>query len=382
MALLHWRKSSGLLAPTTVNHLPHNKLIGLEALRFIAALAVLVWHYQHFYYAGAAPIEGFVRSQQPGYWALAWLYEFGNYGVEAFWCISGFIFFWKYSHAIAERQVGARQFFIYRFSRLYPLHLATLLLVAALQWAYTSQQGHAFVYQHNDLYHFLLQLGFASHWGAQAGYSFNGPVWSISVEVLVYGLFFCLLRAGMRHVWVNIALVLACIALRPPAEAASPSPILDCILFFYSGGLAAVAMQALERSPWASQAWWALPPVLIAVPYMAWALGVFQNAGLIVWFVLAFVPLLLMLAGNSRLNIPARFHPIIETLGNTTYSSYLCHFPLQLVFALGFHAMGKTLPVGHVGFLVFYITATLLIAVVVYRVFEMPCQVWLRKRLR
>lgn len=46
----------------------------------------------------------------------------------------------------------------------------------------------------NDLYYFVLQLFVASDWGLQAGDSFNGPIWSISVELLVYVIFFVVLR--------------------------------------------------------------------------------------------------------------------------------------------------------------------------------------------
>ena len=34
----------------------------------------------------------------PLYWLLWWLYHNGLYAVQIFWMISGFIFFWKYSH--------------------------------------------------------------------------------------------------------------------------------------------------------------------------------------------------------------------------------------------------------------------------------------------
>jgi peptidoglycan/LPS O-acetylase OafA/YrhL len=36
----------------------------LEALRFMAAFAVLIWHYQHFAYFADKPVD-FVRDQLP-----------------------------------------------------------------------------------------------------------------------------------------------------------------------------------------------------------------------------------------------------------------------------------------------------------------------------
>ena len=56
-----------------------DKLLGLELLRFVAAFAVLVWHYQHFAFDGAAIVVQ--REQQPFYAPLRLFYEYGWYGV-------------------------------------------------------------------------------------------------------------------------------------------------------------------------------------------------------------------------------------------------------------------------------------------------------------
>lgn len=50
--------------------------------------------------------------------------------------------------------------------------------------------GSYFVYPNNDIKHFLLNLFFASSWSFESGHSFNGPIWSVSVEVLLHALFF------------------------------------------------------------------------------------------------------------------------------------------------------------------------------------------------
>lgn len=169
----------------------HREFLGVEVLRFQAALCVLIWHYQHFYYVGKKP-TGFVRTEQPLYGLLRVIYERGAIGVQLFWCLSGFIFFWNYREPIRNLAVGGARFFMLRFSRLYPLHLATLLLVAALQAGYAAQHdGRTFVYGNNDVPHFLLQLAFAGAWPDASNYSFNGPTWSVSLEVLVYCGFFC-----------------------------------------------------------------------------------------------------------------------------------------------------------------------------------------------
>src|SRR5258705_9634046 len=134
-----------------------NKLLGLEVLRFASTLSILFLHYLHFADAADKPVD-LVKDRLPFYGLLHFFYESRPYGVWVFWCISGFIFFWKYRDAIADRLIGGRAFFVLRLSRLYPLHFVTLLLVAVLQPIYFDLNGYFFVYQDNDVRHLLLQL--------------------------------------------------------------------------------------------------------------------------------------------------------------------------------------------------------------------------------
>lgn len=352
----------------------NGKLPGLELLRFIAACAVLAWHYQHFAFDGTA--IAVQRAQQPFYALLRPFYEYGWYGVQIFWGISGFIFFWRYRDSVASGTVGGWRFFVRRFSRLYPLHLATLLLVALLQAVYTARTGHHFVYPHNDRYHFLLQMFMASNWGMQAGYSFNGPIWSISVEVLVYCLFFAGLRLAGRSVLVNLAVVGLTVGLR---QAGLASAVSDCAGFFYAGGLGAALLQ---RYP-PGRAGAALPLAWLAAlgaPLLAWFTAVAPDDNVILYTLLAYAPVLLYcLAWPWRLG--RRATAAVETAGNLTYASYLLHFPLQLAIALYFAWHGAAIPMYGKSLFVFFIALTFGTAWLVYRHVEAPAQAWLRRRL-
>ena len=347
-----------------------DKLPGLEALRFVAALAVLIWHYQHFSYLADLPID-LVRARLPLYGLLRPFYEAGEYGVWVFWCISGFIFFWKYRDGIFDRAVPGWSFFVFRFSRLYPLHLATLIAVAILQSLFFRMHGYFFVYQNNDVRQFLLQLLMASKWGFESGDSFNGPIWSISVEVLVYVVFFLMLRFVTRSPLLNVVVVVACLNFS--------GQIFSCLAFFYAGGLAAIARRAIvaaasrgaiERTGWF---------VATVVPVSIAALGL--QSHLIPWlFLLAYTPVLLFcLSGEIMLAAPAQ--RLVEAAGNMTYSSYLLHFPIQLLMALGFAIAGRALPFHDCAFFAVFVGATLLASYFAYRWFEAPAQSLLRKWL-
>jgi peptidoglycan/LPS O-acetylase OafA/YrhL len=69
------------------------KLLGLEALRFLTAFAILVFHYRHFAFVADEPV-GLVAERLPFYGFLHVFHNSGAFGVWIFWCISGFIFFW------------------------------------------------------------------------------------------------------------------------------------------------------------------------------------------------------------------------------------------------------------------------------------------------
>jgi peptidoglycan/LPS O-acetylase OafA/YrhL len=167
----------------------------LDALRGVAAISVIVWHWQHFFYNGATSAIYNIGAQ-PFYFIFFPFYHRGYLAVDLFFSLSGFIFFWLYAENINNKQINGLKFFILRFSRLYPLHLLTLLVVLVGQIISKSYTGNFIIFPYNDAYHFILNIFLASHWGLQKGFSFNAPIWTVSVEVLMYFLFFKLSRWG------------------------------------------------------------------------------------------------------------------------------------------------------------------------------------------
>jgi peptidoglycan/LPS O-acetylase OafA/YrhL len=350
---------------------PTHKLAGLEALRFIAAFAVVIWHYQHFAYVANKPI-GLVRAQLPFYGALQPFYEHGLYGVQIFWCISGFIFFWKHRDAISNHAIRPTKFVMLRLSRLYPLHLATLLLVAFLQQMYLRSQGVFFVFPQNDLFHFGLNLFLANHWGFQTDDSFNGPTWSISVEVLAYFIFFALLSQFGRSLAIHALFIMLAFVL--------PSQLFLCLAFFYAGGLAAIARKNFSgaKAPRVIElvAWLALIGMVMTVLLLHLEFREFDLVLLLIG-----TPLLLFCISKDYA-LPMACQRIIEAAGNMTYSSYLLHFPIQLSLALYFSILGKPIPYRDASFFVLFIAATASAAYLGYVLFEAPAQKLIRSNFK
>jgi peptidoglycan/LPS O-acetylase OafA/YrhL len=341
-----------------------DKLLGLEILRFASAVAVLVHHFYFFTKLAGVP---HVRMSEAPFYALLWpIYHYGQFGVQIFWAISGYIFFWKYGATIHARAIRPRDFFWLRFSRLYPLHLATLLGVVGLQFVYRRLTGANFMYPSESGSLFLRHLFLASDWGTPT-FTFNGPIWSVSAEVAVYAGFFLLLRylAPSKQLCISVITVGLFAMLAGVAWAA-----VSCAIYFFAGGLATFARGKT------------IPPVGIVAIVLTSALaahGTFGEDGRLPMILLAVIPCLLIVL--ARLPVSARWHQLIKSAGNLTYSSYLLHFPVQLLLGIMIAATGFAPTITSPLFLVVYVGVTLTVAAICYRSFELPAQRWIRRRM-
>ena len=353
----------------------NNKLLGLEVIRFISALSVLVWHYQHFSYVADMPTN-FNRDQQPFYDFISLFYNYGGSGVQVFWCISGFIFFWKYREAISSNAINYKSFFILRFSRLYPLHFFTLLLVFLLQAIYFSKKEYFFVYQNNDILHFIYHLFLASNWwGLEIGGSFNGPIWSISVEVLVYFFFFIMLQKISKSFLINVAVLFLCVVAK---NFKIPSQIFDCFALFYIGGLSAIVFKEIKKTKFYYLALYISLLFVIALPFIVYSTNIYQHKYFATLFLMTYTPVALFLCAQ-KIYVASYIQKIIEATGNMTYSIYLMHFPLQLAIAIYFMSSEQEIPYYSELFFTGFISLTLLLSYFTYRLLELPIQRKIRK---
>lgn len=308
------------------------RLTSLDALRGIAALAVVVWHWQHFFAISGAWMPGWSREMQPFYTVLKPLYLEGWAAVDLFFVLSGFVFFWLYGDAVRERAMGAGRFAWLRFSRLYPLHLVTLLAVAAMQIWFTRLHGGPFVYIENDLRRFVLHLFFVQSWSLEIRQNFNGPSWSVSLEVLLYILFFAACRFGLRARGAAL-IALASVPLYWVSIDLARAPV-----GFFMGGATVWAWQALRDRAvpmlgrailGAAIAGWA---VLYVALYRGWFDSGDDNIAFLAVFDFGLAPLtVLALALREQVRPAAGW---LGALGDISYATYLLQFPLQLALAI------------------------------------------------
>jgi peptidoglycan/LPS O-acetylase OafA/YrhL len=355
----------------------------LDALRGVAALIVVFWHWQNLVVQGKE-LTNFSPAQQPLYAWFVPFYMEGWRAVDLFFCLSGFIFYWLYSEKVWTRETSLKEFVVLRFSRLYPLHFLSLLFVVAGQHVLLWLTGSGFCDSNNDPYHFTLQLVFASQWGFERGYSFNGPIWSVSVEVLLYAVF-CLVCLGNFRRWWQLAILVAVGHLLTRINHASLG---RGMLSFFAGGLAFYAFAhvwrrtpspaALQKLAATTSLLWTLVMVNIYMKYL-FGHALFKPPRF--FFELMLFPLTLAtlaLWEAHRGTLGRR----VAVLGHISYSCYLLHFPLQMIYvgAAFVLAVPRTF-FCTVGSLVLFFLTLMAVSLCCYYYFERPAQSLLRKRL-
>jgi peptidoglycan/LPS O-acetylase OafA/YrhL len=171
---------------------PSQRLAWLDALRGIAALAVVFDHLSPYLLRG-------LRDH-----VYHWL-DAGRYGVFVFFLISGYII-----PASLERKGSVRTFWVSRVFRLYPMYLVTIGL-AVLLWAVDHGSLHGA--DGDPVNSVLAQLLMMSN--VLAGPNVPNVVWSLSYEMVFYLLITALFIAGVhkRSGWYALAFGVAAVAL-------------------------------------------------------------------------------------------------------------------------------------------------------------------------
>lgn len=330
------------------------RLHAIHATRGLAAVAVLVWHYQHFY-----EVSTLERSRQPFHVALSVLYDHGYRAVPLFWCLSGTVFM----HVYGDRGIGVRAFWRARFARLYPLHLTTLLVVAVLQAMSIALDGRTRIYGNYDLRHAILNLAFIQAWGLERGFSFNGPSWSVSVELAAYLIFFVTLVTRLAR--LSGALVALALLIAPSLPVESLQHVSQCVGLFFVGTL--IERAASRRSLLAGTA---IPFVcvvsLLTTSPRRWYLVV--------------VVLIVTAARLADVRWTRVDTSIGRLLGDASYGMFMWHVPIQVALLIIYDHVGvdRTIVDSPVH-LVAYLATAIVVGWASHRYFEAPVRRWIAR---
>ncbi|WP_017664983.1 acyltransferase family protein [Porphyrobacter sp. AAP82] len=303
----------------------------VDVLRGFAAVTVLLNHYRQMQYPpGTFDINAAAMAGVLPLYDWLWpFYVYGNWAVQVFWMISGFVF----AKVYAGKATPGGEFLIRRIARLYPLHLLTLLLVAVLQAVAIGGLGTSLIVGNNDAWHFVLNLLLASSWGLEQGKSFNAPIWSVSVEMLIYLLFWLVSKPLLSRGLAGPLLLVVAAGMMLRLEVGSHF-IWQCAQYFFIGSaLFHVAAHHARpvRDLGAIVALMAAVCVLMPVVAGDFRIGNF------------FLPFAILLVGGAALiDLGPRSAALrrVRFIGDSTYGIYLWYVPLQIAVLLLFATLG------------------------------------------
>ncbi len=178
----------------------------LNLPRIIAAVYIaFFYHYLILFgYAPGVTIEKDLNAM------CFWAYM----AVEIFFTISGFVMYHAYAKRIQRKEVGFKKYILGRVKRIYPTMILSVCFMAAVQWTSRAIYGQCSILDLNDGRNslkafFLSILGLSSGWVCDHDqYSINGATWFISIIMICYVIFFCIMRHVKQTWFQNICFIL------------------------------------------------------------------------------------------------------------------------------------------------------------------------------
>jgi len=343
------------------------KLDGLEALRGVAALVVLLHHG-----------FGFVELPQNFSVRLFWgFFIEGNLGVNIFFVLSGFVI--AYSNQKDGRSF--REVLIYvlrRLTRIFPIYWLACLTMLPVYWKFApAALGEISV---SRMVHDLLLFPYGT-------IPMLRVAWTLVFEMMFYILFVPMLvnRKAGSIMWLVISagivmLAVAGVEFANPWAAVISSPF---VLQFVAGMVVChwtlrypLSGRAARGLLWTGSILLFLAAVVERITdtdWVPWNLHYAACAALIVLGIVNLPP--------RKSAVPGRTLRILQMLGRYSYSIYLFHIPVQqILMKLTLGVTGQT-----PGLFVVWLVTLLLIAgslaagILMGRFFEIPMLEWCKK---
>jgi peptidoglycan/LPS O-acetylase OafA/YrhL len=342
----------------------------LDVLRFVAAFAVMAFHFGfRGYFAHGL--------QDLAYPELAWLGKYGYMGVELFFMISGYVIPWS----IHRRSVA--EFAVSRAIRLYPTYWLCAALLVVLPPLLGDWRFHISVHDA------LMNLTMVAPW---FGSPYIDPVfWTLAIELQFYVLVGFVVGVMGFHRLPQALLVWLVIGAGTSAfaEAAGTTPVYlgGTYYMYFCFGAACYFLHHIERSPRIyALAGLSLPLMLAHSVYKAGIVEEVYKQEMSFTLVCA-----LILAGaaavffsrqaSERMRSAAAASPAltgaVTFIGGLTYPLYLLHENigyalLNTMFSPGTRWLG----------LAYTVAFCLAASAAVYLWFDLPVRRWLRRAVQ
>jgi len=338
---------------------PGMRIEQLTFTRFIAAIAIVIYHYGTDVFPFRLPY-------------LAYIFKAADVGVSYFFILSGFVMIIAYGD---KPRVNTAQYFKNRAARIYPVYLVALLLVTG----YYMLRGWSVDSNALGLNLLVLQA-----WLPPYPLSLNYPGWSLAVELFFYALFPLLFnrfytKASLKKV-VAIVFVIWAVSqmvflflLHSNFYKGFPSESNDFLFYFpvlhlnqfLVGNVAGLVFKRYSSQPKNYDVWLVALVIILAALLRLPNPRIFHD-GLLA---LLFIPFIYLVCLNTGVITSFfRSKPLVF-FGEISYGIYILQYPAFLLakdFVDFFHLQSKT-----VAFAVFLLFL-LLMASLSYLIIEVP----------
>lgn len=172
-------------SPTSEQRTAGGFLPGIEVLRGLAAVAVVFHH-------------SWSLSTEPHFFGYRIIEGFGEWGVDLFFFLSGFLlaeYFWH-----RERHPSVRSFYVRRFFRIAPAYYVNMVILFLLL------AEHSLLFSPQGLRQTIANLSFTQYLtpGTSSSLNVNGAMWTLTIEMMLY-LFMPLMALLMlRRPWGTV----------------------------------------------------------------------------------------------------------------------------------------------------------------------------------
>jgi peptidoglycan/LPS O-acetylase OafA/YrhL len=348
------------------------EIVSHTSLRGLASLGVVIYHLRWNLPANVSP------DRVTDFFAHAYTL------VDLFFILSGFVMSFVYARFLETQPTTKqlRSFFVARFARIYPLHIATLVFIVLLSALEVRLCDDASCRWNLDVPDLLRNILLIHAWGTADGFGFNFPSWSVSAEAMAYLLFpvfavywrkrlplgalaallvavYVTLSANFEHLDLGARLDF----IRGPTGF-----LLGMLIFHYRNVTAALS-----------------PRIVSAVQVLAAAAIVaIMHFGLNDFLLIPAFALLVVSTWQDRGTVSRGLcTPWLKHLGDWSFAMYLLHIPVRNVANHLWPKVASSIPAGwnEWGFVIAVTVITVAASAFVYRWFECPARDKLRETL-